>query len=124
MEDVIVRSPRGYHLSEKLTVHVIGQSEITDKSSAANVRNVRDRESENVRNDVRDQGAEIRRSWILQALIDEQHLKTQHVAIKFGIARKTAERDLQRLVADGEIEYLGSRRSGYYSLRQSSPKMA
>jgi predicted DNA-binding transcriptional regulator YafY len=77
----------------------------------------------NVRNDdvrdvfdVPDDEAKRRRTWIIQQLSGGIRLKNQDVADQFKRSKKTAQRDFDALRAQGEVEFLGDPKTGYYRL--------
>lgn len=57
-----------------------------------------------------------RQRWLMVQLSEGQQPKPHDVATHFGIADKTAKRDIADLKARGLIEFVGARRTGFYRL--------
>ncbi len=86
----------------------------------SDVRNVRNQDVPNVRNDDdSDDAAGKRRAWILQRLDGSHELQAPAVAEHFKCSVKTAHRDLQALKEEGLIEFLGASRTGHFRLQKT-----
>jgi len=107
--DVILSGGSGYRFAECLTIRYDSLAAITDITDMAEPPDVRD-------DDVRDDEAARRREWIIQQLEAGVQLKAPMVASQFKRSKKTAQRDLDALRDDGEIEFVGDPRTGYYRL--------
>ena len=59
-----------------------------------------------------------RQRWLLVQLSEGQQLKPHDVTAHFGIAEKTAKRDIADLKARGLIEFVGARKTGFYRLKK------
>jgi ATP-dependent DNA helicase RecG len=57
-----------------------------------------------------------RQSWFLQVLKAGEKLRTKDIAARFGVATKTAKRDVASLREQGLVEFAGASRNGYYKL--------
>ena len=79
----------------------------------SDVRNVRNQDVPNVRNDDdSDDAAGKRRAWILLQLEKEHKLQSPAVVKQFKCSLKTAQRDLQALNAEDQVEFVGAPRTG------------
>ena len=126
-EDVILSRGPGYRLSHRLSVHDVASlrsSEITDMADRSRVRNVRKKRVRNVRKknvpNVPKLHVRKRREWILHELGNGLKLKAPSIAKHFNCDIKTAQRDLNALKKEEKIEFIGSKRTGYYRLRQGT----
>lgn len=119
--DVVLSGGTGYRLAEHISVHLEGQPAADEISCAADGSDLF-----NVPKDVAqrvgdiwnrlDDPAQARRAWILAQLNEGRKLQTVAVAKQFECSLKTAQRDLRLLKAEGAIEFIGPRRTGYYQL--------
>jgi hypothetical protein len=118
-QDVVVSGGPGYRLADCITVQEGDQPGITDIGKPGDVRNVRDHDVPNVRNeDDSEDSAGKRRAWILHRLVEGEKLQAPIVAEQFKCSVKTAQRDLQALKEEGSIDFYGAPRTGYYRLRK------
>ena len=97
--DIIATTPRGYQLSQKLTVEIAagamcknGKVPVPEKSDADD-----------------------RKEWFLTQLRKGKRLTRRDYEKQFGIAIATAKRDLVSLAS--EVTFAGSGEDGYYRLR-------
>lgn len=112
---MILSGGPGYRFAECLTVRYDSPPGITDITDTAEPADVRDDDVRDVF-DVRDDEAARRREWIMEQLKAGVQLKAPMVASNFKRSKKTAQRDLDALRDDGEIEFIGDPRTGYYRL--------
>ncbi len=61
-----------------------------------------------------------RQRWLLVQLSEGQQLKPHDVTTHFGVAEKTAKRDIADLKARGLIEFVGARKTGFYRLTKQA----
>ena len=120
-EDVVLSGGPGYRFADCITVQDGDRPEIsgiTDMDDTSDVRNVRNQDVPNVRNDDdSDDAAGKRRAWILLQLEKEHKLQSPAVVKQFKCSLKTAQRDLQSLNAEDQVEFVGAPRTGYYRLK-------
>lgn len=117
--DVITSSRTGYHFSQKLTVQLKDGGSWPANASSS-VPNVPDGSVPGVPNRDVPNGDRCKRlAWILDQLTQKRQIKTVDVMNQFGCAEKTAKRDLKALRSQGKIEFVGTRRSGFYRLCQA-----
>ncbi|MCI0333341.1 MAG: response regulator [Planctomycetes bacterium] len=124
-QEVIVRTKQGYQLRDWITVQDgdgknasdnQGQVKIDVPNQAeTDVPNGSSLDDPNVLND----DAAVRRDWIIQQLVQDRKRRAPDIQQKFGCSLKTAKRDLKALKDEGRIEFVGSRRTGYYRLKDS-----
>jgi biotin operon repressor len=131
--DVILSGGPGYRLHESISVSVQdgeGENGLQIQGHDRRIRdpddpNVPDRDDPNVPDlgdpddpNVLDRDAEGRRIWILQELAKGRRLRGPDVVRNFGCSRKTAKRDLRALKNEGQIEFVGTSRTGHYRLKE------
>jgi DNA-binding response OmpR family regulator len=130
-EDVILSGGPGYRLSEKLSVqdgpdtasgkdkgHGRDNRCIDDPNRDPDDSNPDDPNDPNP--DDPDVKTESRRNWVLQELGKGRKLRTTDIVQEFGCSLETAKRDLKSLKANGVIEFVGTRRTGYYRLKKGT----
>ena len=114
-KDVILSGGAGYRFADCLTIRHAGQPEapvIKDPQPEADVRDADI-------SDAPDDAASARRAWILQRLATGERLQAPAVAKQLKCSVKTAQRDLAVLKEEGQIEFVGPKRTGYYRLTRS-----
>lgn len=125
-EDVI-RHDNGYCLSEKLIVqdgskadHPQDQRQVHEirEGAVPDVPNVRDVLNANVLDDRDEAASAVRHAWILGQLAEGIEIQSSHVVVHFKCSKKTALRALAALKSKGKIEFVGSRRKGFYRLAE------
>jgi DNA-binding response OmpR family regulator len=133
-EDVILSGGTGYRLSEKISVQdglgtVLGKDQghdrenrgIDDPNRVPNDPNLDDPNDPNPDdpNDPDDK-AEARRIWLLQELRKGRELQAPDIVQEFRCSLTTAKRDLKSLKDKGQIEFVGTRRTGHYRLKKGT----
>jgi hypothetical protein len=126
--DVILSGGRGYRLGECITVR---DGEQPGKPSIANTGRKNDDPNGPNHDDPNGlnssdlnfpndefEAAGARRNWTLQELGKGQKLRAPDVQRECGCSLTTAKRDLAALKEEGRIEFVGTRRTGHYRLKE------